>query len=152
MGANDDHETNYLRHSQLDRNHSSSSRLVAPQMQRGLSFSGCGELQQSQLLSSAFVSAFCLSPIRRVREYFFLCTFLFYHISKERHTHVLRRSLSSFLASLPLLYSASSAPALMSWSSGRSCARSRHSSCPPSGESSLLGGITNSSPYLFHCI
>ena len=44
--------------------------------------------------------------------------------------HVVRRSLQPFLASLPLLYSASSAPALMSRSSGRSCARFRHSSCP----------------------
>ena len=44
--------------------------------------------------------------------------------------HVFRRSLSPFLVSLPLLYSASSAPALVSRSSGHSCARSRHSSCP----------------------
>ena len=51
-------------------------------------------------------------------------------------THVPRRSLSPFLASPFLLYSASSAPALMSLSSGRSCTRSRHSSCPPSGGSS----------------
>ena len=82
-------------------------------------------------------------------EYFFLCLPLFHYISEERHfTHVGKKSLSPFLASLPLLYSASSAPTLMSRLSGRSCARSSHSSCPPSGDSSLLGGIVNSSPLL----
>ena len=80
-----------------------------------------------------------LLRIEEYGEHFFLCISLFYHISKERHTHVLRENLSPFLASLPLLYSASSAPALMFLLSGRSCARSRHSSCPPSGDSSLLG-------------
>ena len=85
-------------------------------------------------------------------EYFFLCIPLFHCISKERRhfTHVRGRSLSPFLALLPLPYSTSSAPALISLSSGRSCARSRHSSCPSSGDASVLGGIPNSSPYLFH--
>ena len=147
MGANEDHETNYIRHPQLDRNHSSSSRLLASRMQGGLSFSGCDELQQSQLLSSAFISAFCLSPIRRVQRVFLpLHIPLFYHLSKERHIHFSRRSLSLFLGSLPLLYSASSAPALLSRSSAHPCARSRHSTCPPSGDSLLLGGTLKDLP------
>ena len=85
-------------------------------------------------------------------EYFSSAYPFFYHISKERHTHVPRRSLSFFLASLPLLYSASSAPALMSRSSGRPCARSRYSSCPPSGDSSLLGGTLNYFSLILHRI
>ena len=65
-------------------------------------------------------------------------------------THVPRRSLSPSLVSLSLLYSASSAPALGSRSSGRSCARSRHSFCPPSGDASpsailLILGPTSTS-------
>ena len=52
-----------------------------------------------------------------------------------------RRSLSPFSASLPLLRSASSAPALMSRSSsGRFCARYRQSSSPSSRDASLLDG------------
>ena len=86
-------------------------------------------------------------------EYFFLCIPLFHHISEERiFTYLRRTSPSPFLASLPLLYSASSAPALTSRSSGPSCARSSHSSCPPSGDSSLLGDILNYSLYLLHRI
>ena len=86
-------------------------------------------------------------------EYFFLCKPIFHHISEQCHfTHFRRRSLSPFLASLELLYSASSTPVLMSLSPGRSCARSSHSSCPSSGDASLLGDIPNSSPYLFHRI
>ena len=44
------------------------------------------------------------------------------------------------MASLLLLYPASSAPVSMSLSPGRSCARSRHSSSPSSGDASPLGG------------
>ena len=60
------------------------------------------------------------------------------------------------MASLLLLYLASSAPTLMSRSSGRSCARSRHSSCPPSGNASpsaVLSVICPTSPSYIkrHC-
>ena len=60
--------------------------------------------------------------------------------------------LSPFLASLPFLYSASSAPVLMSLSPGRSCARSRHSSYPSSGDTSLLGGILKFFRLILHTI
>ena len=61
-------------------------------------------------------------------EYFVLRIPLLTHqLGMSFFTHVPRRSFSPFVASLPLLYSASSAPALMSRSSSRSCARSRHS-------------------------
>ena len=124
----------------------------------GPSFSRDGELQQSQLLSPVSVYAFCLVPIRRVRRVFFFSEYPFFIISARNviFTHIPRRSLSPFLASLPLLYSASSAPALMSRLSGCSRARSRHSSCPPSSDSSPSAVLqilrpTSSSYIKGHC-
>ena len=134
MGANEDHETNYLRHPQLDRNRSSSSRSLASRVLGGISFAGDGELQQSHLpfantclrfrsRSDSWSTANISSS-----EYPILITPVRKNVIFSKH--VLRRRLSPFLASLPLLYSVSPAPALMSRSSGRSCARSHHSRCP----------------------
>ena len=97
-------------------------------------------LSYDRLHSSAL-----LLPLRleNYSKYFILSMpFFIKSVRNVAFTHsVFRRSLSPFSASLPLLRSVSSAPALMSrFSSGRSCARSRQSSSPSSGDASLLGG------------
>ena len=102
-------------------------------MLRGLSFAGDGELQQSHLPLPKPIYVFDLVLTHGVRRIFRPpnTPFLSHQLGRTSFffKYVLRRSLSPFLASLLLLYSASSAPALMSRSSGRSCAPSRHSSC-----------------------
>ena len=99
---------------------------------------GDGELRKSQSPSPAPVYVFDLVLTHRVRQIFRPpnTPFSSHQLGTSLSTHVPRRSLSSFLSSLLLLYSAFLNPALMSRSSGRSCARSRHSSCPSSGDAS----------------
>ena len=134
VGANEDHETNYPRHPQLDRNRSSSSRSLASLVLGGLSFLSSGKLQQSQLPFFANTRLRFLSCSDSWSTVSISSSEYSIFITSVRNViftkHVLRRSLSPFLVSLPLLYSASSAPALVSRWSGRACARSRHSSCP----------------------
>ena len=165
MEANEDRETSYLRHPRLDRNRSSSSRSLASLVLGGLSFAGDGELQLSHLPLPTSVYVFDLVLTHGVRRIFRPPIPHFHHTSRERHffTHVPRRNLSPFLVSLPFLYSAPSAPALVSCSSGRSCARSRHSTLSfSSGDASLFAvplilrptfcGTPNSSYIKRHCL